>query len=169
MPVDVAAELRRLNQTPVPDLKARYAEVFGEATRSNNRDYLVKRIIWRLQAREEGDLSARARRGAEELADDADLRTRAPKAEPHANGLPLVASIRVPRMSPAPTPGMVLTREYKGRLIAARVLPKGYEYEGKVYRSLTAIANEVTGGHWNGRLFFRLGRGQKAEPQETTA
>lgn len=169
MPVDVAAEVRRLTQMRVPDLKARYAEMFGEATRSNNRDYLVKRIVWRLQAREEGDLSARARRRAEELADDADLRTRAPKGEAAPNGRALVASIRVPRTSPAPTPGMVLTREYKGRLIAARVLPKGYEHEGKVYRSLTAIANEVTGGHWNGRLFFNLVQGRKAEPQEATA
>ncbi len=78
MPVDVAAELWRLAQMRVPDLKARYAEASGEETRSNNRDYLIKRIVWRLQAREEGDLSERAHRRAEELADDADLRTRAP-------------------------------------------------------------------------------------------
>lgn len=169
MPVDVAAEMRRLSQMRVPDLKARYAEAFGEETRSNNRDYLVKRIVWRLQAREEGDLTERARRRADELADDADLRTRAPKSESAASGRPLVAPIRVPRASQAPMPGMVLTREYKGRLIVARVLPKGYEHEGKVYRSLTAIANEVTGGHWNGRLFFNLVPGRKAEPQEATA
>lgn len=168
MPVDVVLEVRRLSQMRVSDLKARYAEVFGEATRSNNRDYLVKRIVWRLQAREGGDLTERARRRAEELADDADLRTRAPRAEPATGGRPLVAPIRVPS-SRAPTPGTVLTREYKGRLIVVRVLPKGYEHEGKVYRSLTAIANEVTGGHWNGRLFFNLAGPNKRERQEATA
>jgi len=55
MPVDVALELRRLAKMPMADLRARYEEVFGEGTRSKNREHLVKRIVWRLQAREEGD------------------------------------------------------------------------------------------------------------------
>ena len=44
-----------------------------------------------------------------------------------------------------------------------RVLPRGFEYEGEVYRSLTAIAQKVTGAHWNGVSFFGLpsARGKK--------
>ena len=51
-------------------------------------------------------------------------------------------------------PGTTLWREYKGRMIAVIVLPRGFEYEGKVYRSLSAVANAITGTHWNGMKFF---------------
>lgn len=71
--MNVYAEVRVMAKMPMADLKARYAELFGEQTRSGNRDYLVRRIAWRLQARAEGDLSERARKRAAELADDADL------------------------------------------------------------------------------------------------
>lgn len=57
----------------------------------------------------------------------------------------------------------MIRREYKGRAIVVRVLPRGFEYEGEVYRSLTAIAQKSTGAHWNGVSFFRLpsARGKK--------
>ena len=44
----------------------------------------------------------------------------------------------------------------KGRAVFVRVLPKGFEFEGEVYRSLSAIAAKVTGSHWNGFRFFGL-------------
>jgi DUF2924 family protein len=61
-------------------LRARYAEVFGEPTNARHKQWLVKRIIWRLQSLAEGDLTERARRRASELANDADLRRKAPKS-----------------------------------------------------------------------------------------
>ena len=70
------ADLRRLT---TKQLRARYAEVFGEHTPANNRLWLLKRIAWRLQARVEGDLSERARKRAADLADDADLRMNPPR------------------------------------------------------------------------------------------
>jgi hypothetical protein len=56
-------------------------------------------------------------------------------------------------------PGAVLTREYRGRTIAVTVLDEGFECEGTVYRSLTAVAKAVTGSHWNGYLFFGIAKG----------
>lgn len=53
-------------------------------------------------------------------------------------------------------PGMQLVRQYKGRLIEVTVAEDGFQYEGKVYKSLTAVAGAVTGGHWSGNLFFNL-------------
>jgi hypothetical protein len=53
-------------------------------------------------------------------------------------------------------PGAVLTREYRGQTIQVTVLPEGFEYDGEVYRSLTAVAKAITGSHWNGPLFFGL-------------
>jgi hypothetical protein len=161
MRVDVQAETHRLNAMGVPALKARYAEVFGEPTRSNNRDYLRKRILWQVQALAHGGLSERARKRALELADETWLRTRAPAAaqvppwRPSAAtpataqaGSPeatfhgptvLVGQLRSQSSSKKPTPGTVLVREYQGRRIVVSVLAKGFEYNGKVYRSLSAV------------------------------
>jgi hypothetical protein len=57
-------------------LGERYAQVFGEQTRARHKTYLVRKIAWRLQALAEGDLSIRARRRAQELANDAEVRLR---------------------------------------------------------------------------------------------
>lgn len=156
--MNLSVLINELEAMRVPDLRKRYAEVFGEATRSNNRDYLVKRIAWRAQANSEGDLSERARRRAEELANDAELRRRAPAAPV---GTPksertVVAPIKLPRGVSVPMPGSLLVKEHQGKRVVVRVLGKGFEYEGKVYRSLSAIANKVTGGHWSGAAFFGL-------------
>ena len=56
-----------------------------------------------------------------------------------------------PRLPPV---GEEIAREYKGRKIVVKVRDAGFEYEGKLYRSLSAIAREVTGTKWNGFLFF---------------
>ena len=75
----IVAEVERLRQLKTAALRTRYREVLGEESRSSNRQSLLRRIAWRLQARAEGDLSERARRRALEIADDADLRLRTPK------------------------------------------------------------------------------------------
>jgi len=152
--------IEALQRMTVHELQDRYIEIFGERTRSNHKQYLIKRIAWRLQAQQEGDLSARARRRAMELADDADLRVRAP-AEPPSN-LPAEADETVeakfapPADERLPMPGATLARKYKGRDILVRVRRRGFEYEGQVYRSLSAVAKAVTGKHWNGYHFFNV-------------
>lgn len=167
MSVNILVRIRELGTMRVPELKRRYAETFGEETRSNNRDYLVKRIAWRIQANSEGDLSERARRRAEELAADADLRRRAPSARAAAPASAadgpgvLIAPIKLPRDAAGPMPGSVIIKMHRGRRIAVRVLERGFEHEGKVYRSLSAIANEVTGSHRSGTVFFGLAGGRK--------
>jgi hypothetical protein len=166
MAVSVMAQIEELTTMRVPELRQRYAEVFGEATRSNNRDYLVKRIAWRIQANSEGDLSQRARRRAEELADDAELRRRAPTL-PASTQRPagaVVVPIKFDRGATVPMPGSILVKDYQGRRVVVRVLEKGFEYEGTVYRSLSAIANKVTGSHWSGAAFFGL-KGKKSSEE----
>jgi hypothetical protein len=55
-----------------------------------------------------------------------------------------------------PLPGQILRRLYKGRVLHVRILPQGFEFEGAVYRSLSAVAKAITGSHTSGFLFFRL-------------
>ena len=157
MNAGIAKQVEALEGMTVAELRERYAEVFGEQTRSSHKQFLCKRICWRLQANEEGGLSERARRRAEELANDADLRLLAPAARTVTRPFKPSHDRRLPM------PGAVLTRQYRGQTIAVTVLDEGFEFQGTVYRSLTAVAKVVTGSHWNGLLFFGLaGKGDKA-------
>jgi DNA-directed RNA polymerase specialized sigma24 family protein len=83
--LNIVNEVAALKRLSIGQLRQRFAEVFGEATSASNRTWLVKRILWRLQALAEGDLSERARRRAEEFARDADLRLNAPQRRDHIN------------------------------------------------------------------------------------
>lgn len=97
---------------------------------------------------------------AEELANDADLRMMPPRKPKQASTNPVNKTAGDDRL---PLPGTVLTREYKGATIEVHVRRNGFEFEGVVYKSLSAAAKAITGSHCNGFLFFRLGKygGQK--------
>lgn len=82
MPVNVGREVAALERMTVARLREQYAAVFGEATATGNRTWLVRRTAWRLQALAEGDLTDRAVARAAELARDADLRVTAPGSSP---------------------------------------------------------------------------------------
>ena len=76
------SEIDDLQYKTVAQLQIRYREVFGESSRSNHKQFLIRRVAWRLQALAEGDLSERARQRAAELANDADLRMLPPPVKP---------------------------------------------------------------------------------------
>ncbi len=166
MQVNVAKELAALEAMTVNELRAKYAQVFGEETRVGNKAWLVKRIIWRLQALAEGDLSERARKRAAELAQDADLRL----SPPRQKRTPLDSAQKNGKAGALangnlPLPGTILTRWYKGQTLKVQVLRHGFEYDGQVYKSLSAVAKAITGSHTSGFLFFRqafAGRGGNA-------
>jgi len=158
MRLNVARVAARLRDMTVPELRERYQQVFGEECRSRHKDFIRKRILWRLQANGDGDLSERARRRAEELADDADLRLVPPSGPRNSSGggRTIIREFTAGHDQAMPLPGTILTRKYKGRTVQVMVLDKGFDYEGHVYRSLTAVAEAVTGTHWNGLAFFGL-------------
>jgi hypothetical protein len=153
----IANEIAEIGKSPIRQLRARYAELFGEPTFSGNRVWLVKRIAWRLQAIAEGGLSERARRRAEEIANDADIRL----SPPAAKRILLPGSLSEPEQADdtdarLPPPGSTLVREYKGRKHEVTILAQGFQFGGKAYRSLSAVAKAITGSHCNGFQFFRL-------------
>ncbi len=164
MTESVARKVRVLKKMTVTQLRERYIEVFGEETRSRHKDYLWKRIAWRLQVLTEGDISEVARQRALDLACDADLRTTAPKEfweEPPAPTEPVrtvTGPLNIKTDQRLPISGTELIRRYKGRDIIVTVLEDGFFYEGQRYRSLSAIAKEVTGTNWNGFDFFGMKR-----------
>ena len=161
--MSMAKQLADFKHLGVTALRSRYAEVFGEETRAGNRAWLVKRIAWRLQAHAEGDLSQRACQRAAELANDADLRLspprRATQAPDDATDASSFEHIHAALDQRLPPPGTILTRAYKGQTIQVLVLQRGFEHEGRTYRSLSAVAKAITGSHCNGYLFFQLTKG----------
>lgn len=56
------------------------------------------------------------------------------------------------------TIGTKLVREFQGKVYSVVVLESGYEFKGKCYKSLTAIAELITGTHWNGKRFFGVAK-----------
>ena len=156
MQLNIVNEVATLERLSVGQLRQRFAEVFGEATHASNHTWLVKRIAWRLQALAEGDLSERARRRAQELARDADLRLNPPQPKATATtATPEPVRAPAPVDYRLPPPGTILTRPYKGQLVQVQVLTDGFAYAGRVFPSLSAVAKAVTGSHCNGYLFFR--------------
>jgi hypothetical protein len=151
MALDIDRELAALRQLTVPELRARHQKVFGEPSRSVHKQHLVRRIAWRLQALAEGDLTERARRRAAALARDADLRIRAPREEVRSDQTASPADSPPPRDGRLPAPGTLLVRSYQGRTLQVKVLEQGFEYDGQISGSLTAV-----GQHWNGYHFFGL-------------
>ncbi|MCK4626399.1 MAG: DUF2924 domain-containing protein [Phycisphaerae bacterium] len=160
---NIPKELAAMKKMTAVQLRVKHRELFGEDSRSGNRQWLFRRCAWRLQALAEGDLSQRARRRAKHLARDVDIRLR-PPAEMNMPPMDRPADVRrsarkyIRRNLDArlPMPGTRLQRDYKGHTYEVEVLDNGFAYDGEVYQSLSAVATAITGGHWNGYLFFNL-------------
>lgn len=130
--------LGRLDKMPPEDLKQEWARRFGAPTPNLSRDLLRLGIGYKLQEQRRGGVS----RGTRSL-----LRQVAARAGEGGGPNPL------PRKF---TPGTRLVRDWHGVGHTVIVLEHGFEYDGKRWKSLTAIAKAITGAHWNGPLFFGL-------------
>ena len=164
---DIATQIAALDGLSTGELAERYRELHDQPCRTRHRAYLIRKIAWRIQANAEGDLSERARRRAAELANDADVRVMAPRTlicPPQVGESATVTRAATAEEEKAgdsrlPAPGTALVRTYKGRTIRAVVLEDGksVECDGERFRSLSALANRITGSHMSGYRFFRLG------------
>ncbi len=157
MTESTATQIQDLRKMTVADLREKHLELFGTESRSRHKDQLFKRLAWRIQELKYGGLSERAKRRAEEIANDLDARflpqrkQRNTETSPHET-LPMHTQNTGANL----VPGTILKREYHGETHQVTVLDRGFEYQGKVYRSLSGIATAITGTQWNGYLFFGL-------------
>ncbi len=156
---DRIATLAAMN---VPALREEHRKVFGKEPVSAHRQFLFRKIAWRLQAEEEGWQPDEVRELARAIARDTPLRNRViTNAGKRRAGLPpeqtTVATIQPDRDPRLPMPGGVIVKQYKGRTHVVQVLDDGrFAYDDRRYTSLSAIAQEITGTKWNGLLFFGL-------------
>lgn len=145
------AKILALKTASLQKLQKEYEALFdSKKAPSNNKTYLWQKIAYRIQELEYGGLSEDAQNKAKELVQEYDPIN---NKTLRLNGTNKCSVSRDRRL---PIPGTVITKEYKGINIQVKILDKGFEYNGKVYKSLTAIAKEVTGSHWNGYLFFNI-------------
>lgn len=164
---DESAALRRahveiagLHELTVGALQARWRQVFGEPARSRNKAYLIKRLAYRLQEKATHGLTERAKQRIEELAKDAPIRRRQSRAQAAKERAASVAGARAveagPRDARLPAVGELIRKTHGGKEHLVRVRDDGFEYRGRVYRSLSAVAKQITGTVWNGWTFFGL-------------
>jgi hypothetical protein len=146
MPASVLAQLAALKGLPTPDLKRRWRDLFDTEPPPYNRRFLESRLAYRIQELAHGGLKPEtvARLGA--LAEDV---AAADPGKRHRMG------------KDRPIAGTRLIREWQGVEHCVTVSNEGYEYQGRPYKSLSAIARAITGTRWNGPLFFGL-RNQRA-------
>jgi hypothetical protein len=149
----VAADLAALQRMTGPELADKYAALYGTPPRSRNRDFLRKRLAWRVQELAEGGLSERALAHIEELEPQALASWRRPA---RGGTVPQPPTFAIPRTRDPrlPAVGTVLTRVHGKTEHRVTVLDDSFEYHGERYRSLSKIARVITGTPWNGYLFF---------------
>ena len=158
--INLSAELVALHTLSIPGLQQYYETLFGRSAPTTHRAFLLRRVAWEVQARRTGDLSAEATDRLAELVDAMNPLAEAVIAASRRSNLNTLstAAKRCRRSVRRPQPGTMIQRVYRGRQILVRVRESDFEYDGRRYRSLSAIAKVITGAHWNGWLFFGLTR-----------
>jgi hypothetical protein len=142
----IPARLAALKTTPTQDLKAQWRDLFATEPPPFNRRYLESRLAYRIQELTYGGLKPETIRRLEALGEQLDGGN--------------VVTRRI-RSNLKPMAGTRLIREYQGVEQVVTVLRDGFEWQGRPYQSLSAIARAITGTRWNGWVFFGLKNHQR--------
>jgi Protein of unknown function (DUF2924) len=146
-PADILRRLATLQTASTSELKQQWRELFGKEPPAFTRTYLASRLTYRIQELANGGLRRETAARLEAMGEKLD------------GGNITLRRIRADGRRPSA--GTQLIREYRGVEHAVMVLADGFEYEGRPYQSLSAIARAITGTRWNGWTFFGLrGRGE---------
>ena len=140
-PDPIPARLAALKAMTTPDLKAEWRELFGAEPPLYNRKFLESRLAYRIQELAYGGLKPETIRRLERLGEELDGGDRK-KSRIRADTMPIA--------------GTRLIREWQGVEQVVTVTNDGFEWQGRPYQSLSAIARAITGTRWNGRVFFGL-------------
>lgn len=155
--------LEELPRMTAAQLQAVHQEMFGTAHPISNCQHLRRKIAWHIQAAREGGLPESVRQYALGIARGTALRSRIAEnasrqraaIPPDSTATTVVVQTHDARL---PMPGSLIVKKYKGRTLVVKVLDDAFEYEGRRFTSLSAIAGEITGTRWNGFAFFGLAK-----------
>jgi len=145
-------EIQQLRSLSIDQLIARYISEFSRPPKAKQKEFLWKRISWKIQERRLGGLSNVAKAHLEHLISQIEL-------PPRESLRTISGKLKIKPVPNAPTTGSVLTREWRGKTYHVRLQSDGtylIEETGVPYKSLSAAAFGITNSKWNGRLFFNL-------------
>ena len=137
----VLARLAALKTTPTPELKQQWRQLFDTEPPPYNRRFLESRLAYRIQELAYGGLKPETVKRLEALGEQLDGGN--------------ITTRRI-RADLKPITGTRLLREWQGVEQVVTVTADGYEWQGRPYQSLSAIARAITGTRWNGWVFFGL-------------
>ena len=137
----IPARLAALKTTPTPALKTQWRELFESEPPPFNRRYLESRLAYRIQELAYGGLKPETIRRLERLGEELD------GGDKKKRGI---------RADLTPITGTRLIREWQGVEHVVTVTADGFEWQGRPYKSISAIARAITGTRWNGWVFFGL-------------
>lgn len=138
------AAIAEIQSLTLPELRARWQVLYGTDAPGYSKAYLIRRLAYRVQELAHGGLSEATR-----------ATLRAVVGRDGANDQVKPLTRRNANVG-APVAGTVFVREWHGQRHEVTVVDGGFDHQGKVYRSLTAVAKAITGQHWNGPLFFGI-------------
>ena len=142
----IPARLVALKTTPTLELKKQWRDLFETEPPPFNRRYLESRLAYRIQELAYGGLKPETVRRLEKLGEELDGGSKAK---------------RQTRADSRPISGTRFIREYQGVEHCVTVRDSDFEYQGRPYKSLSAIARAITGTQWNGLTFFGLKSGRR--------
>ena len=145
----VLAKIAALKTAPIKDLKQKWRDLFETEPPLYNRRFLEHRLAYRIQELAYGGLKPETIKLLRKLGEELD------------GGDPAVRSRR--RSQDRPVAGTRLIREWQGIDHCVTVRDHDYEYQGRPYKSLSAVARAITGTRWNGWIFFGL-KNQRGRP-----
>jgi hypothetical protein len=137
----VLSRLAALKAAPIADLKQQWRTLFGSEPPPFSRTYIQSRLAYRIQELAYGGLKPEIVARLEALGEQLDGGN---------------ITLRRIRRDAKPIAGTRLVREYQGIEHTVTVLADGYEWQGRPYQSLSAVARAITGTRWNGLVFFGL-------------
>ena len=141
-PEALEAEIRRLPDLSLAELRVRWKELYGNpAPQSLRHSFLARAVAYRMQVEAYGGLSSSTKKRLEAIA--AGVR----------QGNTDVAGI-----AKAIRPGAQMLRQWRGQTHTVTAVHEGFEWNGKTYKSLSAVARQITGTNWNGYAFFGVKR-----------
>jgi hypothetical protein len=138
----VLAQLAALPHKDIAELRRMWRDLLGAEPPPGNRTHIVRLLAYRIQELAHGGLAPRTRARLDALAEDEDDRV---KGRPRRR-----------RADDRPATGTRLVREWQGVEHCVTVLTDGFEYDGRRFQSLSAVARAITGTRWNGPQFFGL-------------
>jgi hypothetical protein len=137
----VLARLAALKTTPTPELKRQWRDLFETEPPPYNRRFLESRLAYRVQELAFGGLRRETVERLEVLGEQLYGGNK---------------GARTPRLHGRPIAGTRLIREWQGVEHSVTVRDQDFEYQGRPFKSLSAVARAIAGTRWNGWIFFGL-------------